>query len=146
MIKKILATAFVFCLCIPAMSQSPSDEQLVKDAITQLFKGMEAGDSAVMRRLFTKEVTMATVMRDKSNNPVLRRESDITGWLNAVGSPHDKVLYEEIWNVKVQLDGDFAQAWCDYAFYLGNTFSHCGIDAFQLHKGKDGWKIFHIAD
>jgi hypothetical protein len=46
----------------------------------------------------------------------------------------------------VQIDGDFAQVWCDYAFYTDNTFSHCGIDAFQLHKGKDGWKIFHLAD
>jgi hypothetical protein len=39
-----------------------------------------------------------------------------------------------------------AQAWCDYAFYVDKSYSHCGVDAFQLFKGKDGWKIFHLAD
>ena len=146
MLKNITTLALILSLCIPALAQQSSDEQQVKDVITKLFKGMETGDSAVMRKLFKKEVTMATVMRDKTNNPVLRRETDITGWLNAVGTPHDKVWYEEIWDVKVQVDGDFAAAWCNFAFYIGNTFSHCGIDAFQLHKEKDGWKIFHIAD
>jgi hypothetical protein len=66
--------------------------------------------------------------------------------LDAVGKPHTEVWYEEIWNVKVQVDGEMAQAWCDYAFYIDKTFSHCGVDAFHLFKGKDGWKIFHLAD
>jgi hypothetical protein len=48
--------------------------------------------------------------------------------------------------VDIKIDGDFAQAWCDYAFYVGKNFSHCGVDAFQLHKTKEGWKIFHLAD
>jgi hypothetical protein len=34
----------------------------------------------------------------------------------------------------------------NYAFFAGDTFSHCGVNAFQLFKGADGWKIFHIAD
>jgi hypothetical protein len=48
--------------------------------------------------------------------------------------------------MKIQIDGDFAQAWCDYAFYVGHRFNHCGIDAFHLIREKDGWKIFHLAD
>jgi hypothetical protein len=70
----------------------------------------------------------------------------LDGFLKAVGTPHPEVWYEEIWNLKIQIDGDFAQAWCDYGFYIGKTFSHCGVDAFHMHKGKDGWKIFHLAD
>ncbi|HEX8060298.1 MAG TPA: hypothetical protein VF473_05145, partial [Cyclobacteriaceae bacterium] len=51
------------------------------------------------------------------------------------------------WDVKIQMDGNFAQAWMKYGFYIGKTFHHCGVDAFQLFKVTDGkWKIFHLAD
>ncbi len=52
-----------------------------------------------------------------------------------------------IWDPKIEIDGNLAQAWTQYAFYVGKKFSHCGVDAFQLFKGTDGtWKIFQLAD
>lgn len=123
-----------------------SEEDAVREVITRLFIGMEKGDSAMVHSAFAKNVTSATAFRDKNKNPVLHRDSSIEEFLKAVGTPRQETWFEEIWNVKVQLDGDFAQAWCDYAFYIDKTFSHCGVDAFHLHKGNDGWKIFHLAD
>jgi hypothetical protein len=123
-----------------------TDEAAVRQVITDLFKGMEKGDSALVHSTFGREITMATIARDKAGNPVIHHESSLDGFLKAVGTPHPEVWYEEIWNLKIQIDGDFAQAWCDYGFYIGKTFSHCGVDAFHMHKGKDGWKIFHLAD
>src|SRR5689334_6973109 len=146
MTSRILVILTLLIISIQAYSQQTSDEQSVRDAISDLFKGMETGDSAKMHKLFASDVTMATILRDKANNQVLHRETGIAEWLKAVATPHKDIWYEETWNVKVQIDGDFAQVWCDYAFYITNTFSHCGIDAFHLHKEKDGWKIFHIAD
>ena len=77
---------------------------------------------------------------------LIRDPSSVEKWLKGIGTPHPQVYYEEIWNLKIQVDGDLAQAWCDYALYADRTFSHCGVDAFHLFKGKDGWKIFHVAD
>jgi hypothetical protein len=145
--KKNISLAIAFlCLSFCVNGQSSNEEASVNAVIKQLFTGMEKGDSAMVHGAFTKEVTMATVFRDKDNSPMIHRESTLDGFLNAVGTPHKEVWYEEIWNVKIQLDGDFAQAWCDYAFYIDHTFSHCGVDAFHLIKEKDGWKIFHLAD
>jgi len=138
----ILFTACSFFVA----AQSPSPDPAITAAVQQLFKGMETGDSALVHAAFARDITMATVRRDKAGNPVLQREASALGFLKAVGTPHPQTWYEEIWDVKVQQDGDFAQVWCDYAFYVGNTFSHCGVDAFQLHKQQDGWKIFHLAD
>ena len=135
---------------VSGAAQTPTaantDDAQVREVIGRLFLGMQKGDSALVHSTFARQVTMATVLRDKSDTPVLQRESSIDGFLKAVGTPHTEVWNEEIWDLKVQLDGDFAQAWCDYAFYITNTFSHCGVDAFQLHKAKNGWKIFHLAD
>lgn len=127
-------------------AQKSTEEAAVKEVVHRLFLGMEKGDSAMVRSAFNTDVTMATVFRDKTNHPMLEHENSIEGFLKAVGTPHAEVWYEEIWNLSVKIDGDFAQGWCEYAFYVGNKFSHCGVDAFELHKGADGWKIFHLAD
>lgn len=129
----------------PSQAQDPESEA-IRDVILQLFKGMEKGDSAMVRNVFTREVTLATIYRDKQNVPQLHRETSLDGFLKAVGTPHKETWYEEFWNLEIEIDGDLAQAWCDYAFYVDNTFSHCGVDAFHLHKEKEGWKIFHLAD
>jgi hypothetical protein len=39
-----------------------------------------------------------------------------------------------------------ASVWAPYKFYLGDKFSHCGVDVFQLMKTGDGWKIIYIVD
>jgi hypothetical protein len=44
------------------------------------------------------------------------------------------------------MDGSLAAVWVDYAFYLNNTFSHCGVDSFHLVKTEEGWKIFNLVD
>ncbi|MBA4057220.1 MAG: hypothetical protein C0490_21080 [Marivirga sp.] len=142
----VLTLAFMVFWGVELHAQQTFDEKAVIGVISQLFKGMEKGDSAMVSASFVKEVTMATARKDKENNPLLTREYSVGGFLKAVGTPHPEIWYEEIWNIKVQIDGDFAQVWCDYAFYRGKEFSHCGVDAFHLHRGKQGWKIFHLAD
>jgi hypothetical protein len=142
----IVALGFFVLFAGDGFGQAANDENAIKEVIRGLFKGMELGDSAMVHAAFSRSPTMATVFRDQQQNPALRQESSLKGFLTAVGTPHKEVWYEEIWNINVQQDGDFAQVWCDYAFYAGKNFSHCGVDAFHLHKGKDGWKIFHLAD
>lgn len=144
--KKLYILLTLLCVQSAGWAQSTDDREAVKAVIQTLFDGMLQADSSKVHRVFTKSVTMATVVRDKTGNPVLRQESELDGFLKAVGGSQPNKLAEEIWNVVVQVDGDFAQAWCDYAFYADHTFSHCGVDAFHLHKTKEGWKIFHLAD
>jgi hypothetical protein len=44
------------------------------------------------------------------------------------------------------VDGPLATAWMDYTFHVGERFSHCGVNAFQLFRSDDGWQIIQIAD
>jgi hypothetical protein len=141
-----IAVCLLTVLGQSVFAQSPNEDAAVKDVVAKLFKAMELGDSAMLTSTFHKPVTLGTIVRDKSGNTILRPELSIDEFAKAVGTPHKEVWHEEIWDVKVQRDGDFAQVWCDYAFYIDKTFSHCGVDAFHLIKSKDGWKIFHLAD
>jgi hypothetical protein len=142
--KLTLYLSITFCLT--SFSSALAQEAEVQKMVETLFVAMEKGDSALARTTFDSEVTTASIFKDKNGKAVVRREEGVSEFLKAIGTPHAEVWYEEIWNVKVQVDGDFAQLWCDYAFYVGKNFSHCGVDAIQLYKTADGWKIFHLAD
>ena len=126
--------------------QAQKSDEEVRTSIEQLFLAMQTGDSTLARSVFTENVTAATVSRDKTAKLKFEQEKGIDDFIKAIGSPHPKAWYEEIWGLKIEIDGDFAQAWCDYAFYLDSTFSHCGVDAFHLVKTDTGWKIFHLSD
>jgi len=39
-----------------------------------------------------------------------------------------------------------ATVWAPYKFYYKGTFSHCGVDMFQLVRMKGGWKIVYLID
>ncbi|MEO8473705.1 MAG: nuclear transport factor 2 family protein [Chryseolinea sp.] len=127
------------------IAQSP-DHAAIEANIRQVFAGMEKGDSVMVHQSFSKQVTMATVKTNKEGKLELAMESSIGPWLASIGTPHADKYYEEIWGIKTSIDGAFAQVWCDYAFYIGNKFHHCGVDAFQLSKDSGSWKIFHVAD
>ena len=55
-------------------------------------------------------------------------------------------LNERIWDSEVRVDGDLATVWTKYDFLRAGAFSHCGVDAFQLARTPEGWKIIQIAD
>lgn len=130
-----------------SFSQSASEKEAVMKPVKLLFEAMQKGDSAMLRKAFTKEITMVTVATNKAGKPLLKREASLDGFAKAIGTPHTEVYNEMIWGEKIEIDGNFAQAWMSYAFYVGKNFSHCGVDAFHLAKGEDGsWKIFHLAD
>jgi hypothetical protein len=123
-----------------------NDKMAVEQVVVKLFEGMYAGDSAQVRSLFMPQVKMATIASDAQANTMLKDGGSLQDFLNAIGTKRTEKLSEEIWNMKVNVDGGLAQAWCDYAFYVGKKFSHCGADAFHLVKESGQWKIFQLAD
>ncbi|MEL6865401.1 MAG: nuclear transport factor 2 family protein [Bacteroidota bacterium] len=121
------------------------DYTAVIQVVQQLFDGMRAGDSAVVRSVFSPEARLNTTFTDRSGKPRMVVDP-IDGFVTSVGTPHEQVYDEKIWSYEVQLEDRLATVWTDYTFYLGDKMSHCGVNAFQLFKGESGWKIFQISD
>ena len=147
MIRVTMAFALIAAMAAapgPADAQE-SEEAAVMAVIEEMFDAMRAGDSAAMRALLHPTATGASVSL-REGVPTLTREESLDDFVQAVGTPHEEVWDERIWDAEVRVDGNLATAWMKYAFYAGDEFSHCGVDAFQLFKGEDGWKVFHIAD
>jgi len=98
----------------------------------------------MVRSVFDPEARL--VSTDQRDGQPVVRVTPADGFVAAVGRPHDAVWDERIWDTEVKIDGNLASVWTRYAFYLGDRFSHCGVDAFHLVKRADGWKIVDLAD
>ena len=70
----------------------------------------------------------------------------VDAFVRAVGTPHSVVWDERIRKTRVELDGPLASVWAEYSFYAGDKFSHCGIDAFQLARDGEAWRIVALTD
>lgn len=146
MTRVTMAFVLLAAMAMPAPAAAQdSEEAAVMAAVEAMFDAMRTGDSAAMRAVLHPTATGVSVSV-REGVPTLTREESLDGFVQAVGTPHEEVWDERIWDAEVRIDGNLATAWMKYAFYLGAEFSHCGVDAFQLFKDEDGWKVFHIAD
>jgi hypothetical protein len=48
---------------------------------------------------------------------------------------------ERMWNPEVRIRGSIASVWTPYDFWRDGKLSHCGVDAFDLIKTPEGWRI-----
>ncbi len=140
----VVIASVVLC-SIPAASQKPAgDRDTVLAVVKQLFDGMRARDADAVRALFhpSAQLFSSTIRDGEPSVSVV----PIERFISSIGRPGPEVNDERTRNEIVHVDGTLASVWAEYGFYRGTTFSHCGIDAFQLAKDADGWKIISIAD
>lgn len=126
-------------------AQTNTEEAAVKATINQLFDGMRNSDTTMIRNAFAVKNTMETIAKNKEGKFVVRTES-VNNFIKSIGTPHPEKYDERIVFTKVLIDANLASVWTDYKFYVGDKFSHCGVNSFQLFKGEDGWKIIYIID
>lgn len=127
----------------PAVAQK--DASQVQSTIDQLFTGMRSGDSSLVRNSFVANATLQTVAISADGSVKIQRSS-VDGFAKAVGTPHTDVWDEQVYDLVIKVDGPMATVWAPYKFYRGDTFSHCGVNAFILIKDQNQWKIESITD
>jgi hypothetical protein len=142
---KFLLLLLLFCGAYSAL-QAQSDEHLaVVNTIKQMFDGMRANDSVRIKPLMHPDALLRTTLIDREGKSRLNSEP-ISRFISAVGRPSPKMLDERIWSYDVRIDQNLATVWTEYTFYLGDQMSHCGVNAFELMKTAEGWKIISITD
>lgn len=57
-----------------------------------------------------------------------------------------QLLDERLETPVIELEDNLALVWVTYRFYIGERFSHCGVDAMQLGRTLNGWQIIALAD
>jgi len=143
----LAALLLALAVAVPARAQAPANEEAaVRAVIDKMFDAMRRGDAATMGTTFHPTARLQSVgVSRQTGEPAISTDS-IAAFLRIVGAPHNEVYDERVSDVQIRIDGNFATAWMNYTFYAGDQLSHCGVDAFQLFKGTDGWKVIQITD
>lgn len=121
-------------------AQPDPEEEAVVAAVLQLFEAMRTADGEMARAVFHPDARLGRA----GDDGISFRPAD--GFIEMIGRPRDVVYDEPIWDWEVQIDGRLAHMWTKYAFYLGDEFSHCGEESFQLYKADTGWQITQLID
>lgn len=124
----------------PAMPPGHAALEAEATAVARsLFAAMERRDTAAIHALFLPGATVTSVVVGEGGATTARARS-ATDFAASVGRSAE-VLRERIARPLVQVDGPLATLWARYDFHLGDRFSHCGTDAFQLARVDGAWRI-----
>ncbi len=121
----------------PAEPPQPERDAVLK-TVQAFFDAMSAKDVAGARRILMLEGRFHAV-RDDNGKPAMRTFTN-QEFLNDLPGTKQS-LRERMWNPEVRIRGFIASVWTPYDFWTDGKFSHCGIDAFDLVKTEEGWKI-----
>jgi hypothetical protein len=143
--KKLKSVLFVFSCFFVVGAHAQTTEQVIIKQIEQLFDGMRESDSAKVSAVFHPDAVMLTSYQEAGGVPKMHR-GDLQTFLTSIGTEHPYVWDEKIYSYDIRISDNLAQVWTEYAFWRGDKRSHCGINAFQLVRLGDGWKIVQITD
>jgi hypothetical protein len=139
-----LLVGIFFSLILSA--QKPSEEHQIKNVIETFFKGLHAGDSAIVKSTLHESIKIQTTYSNKEGINILKDQTKtelLTGIANKKKS--DK-YFEKLLSYDIKIDGNLASVWTPYEFYFNDQFSHCGANSFQLFHNNGKWEIIFIVD
>ena len=140
----LIRPAIIVLALLPTLGAAQStDEKAALATVQRIFDGMRTADSAMARSGFAAGARFAEV--DMRATPPAIKYDSVGGWIRAIASSNRR-WDEQIYDVQVRVDGNIAQIWALYTFYLDKKLSHCGVDSFALLKDLSGWKITELSD
>ncbi|WP_293300944.1 nuclear transport factor 2 family protein [Allomuricauda sp.] len=149
--RTVLSFAFLCMMCLTVTAQGPNppkvdSEQQIKQVIETFFDGFHKQDSTIIKSVSADHVVLQTTGRDQEGKTRFRNE-EFSKFLTSICSIPDSIKFEEkLTSFSIQVDRTMANAWVGYEFWLNDTFSHCGINSFQLVDFDGDWKIIYLID
>jgi hypothetical protein len=132
----------VMAISAPAAAQPvparEDDKAAVIAAVQKFFDTMASRDVEGARSVLMTDGKLFAV-RDQNGQPTARASS-LQEYLDGLGK-RTQDYRERMWSPEVRIHGPLATLWTAYDFWVDGKFSHCGVDAFELIKTADGWKI-----
>jgi hypothetical protein len=140
--KKLFILSFILLLTSKLFAQQTSADA-IKQTINTMLDAMRKGDSTLLRSVLVKDMELQSIAADKIGKVSLSTKG-ADGLVTQIGTKHAAVYDERVVFGSIKIDGPLASVWTSYKFYLGDTFSHCGVNFFQLARTEGRWKIIHI--
>jgi hypothetical protein len=138
--KNLLFT-LLFFIYLPLNAQDLYPKKVVED----FFVAFHAKDTITLKELCHPDITLQTIANTKEGNKL---ETNLfSDFLKSIASiPVNMKFEERILNYNTQIDGNLANVWTPYEFYINDQLSHIGANSFTLYNDNGKWQIIHIID
>lgn len=137
--KRLLFVVLLSISVTANLFAQTDDKQNAWAVVEKMFAEMANHNPPAIAELFTKEASLAAIIKTKDGKSVVRYFTGEAFSKNFAEKKNE--IKEDMYERKVEVDGDFAQVWGRYVFFVDNKVSHCGVNAFHLVKTDSGWKI-----
>lgn len=144
--RNLVLWVVALALSVGLRAQSASPEAEVKACLQAMFDGMRAADSAAVRQVFLPEARLQTAAIDAATGQTKVQSADIGQFCSRLSRTPAGALDERLGHTVILVDGPLATAWTNYYFFLNGALSHCGVNAFQLVRMPEGWRILQVTD
>jgi hypothetical protein len=128
-----------------ALAQTEEELQ-VKKSIIEFFDAFHAKDSIAMKKMVYSSILLQTIGVNNEGKSVLKTENFDDLVKSIISIPDSTNFQERIKSYSIQTDGNMANAWTPYEFWINNEFHHCGVNSFQLFREENKWKIIYLID
>jgi hypothetical protein len=138
---------WIFCLVVSFSFAQNAAEKDAKKVIETFFEAFHKGDTVLLKSTLYDKVTLQTVYKNKEGKDIFVDEGGPEKLIKAIGTRADDQKWEErLLDYVVKVDGNMANVWTPYEFWFNGSFSHCGVNSFQLFHDNGTWKIIYLID
>lgn len=143
--KILIIGLIVFSFTGNIFAQNENEED-IKKVIKLFFKGLQNGDTITIKKTIASGAILQSTFTNKEGESILRTD-DFDKFLKSIASKKSEDVWEEkLLSYSIQIDGNMANVWTPYEFYLNYKFSHCGVNSFQLFHDGEKWNIIYLID
>jgi hypothetical protein len=135
-----------FLMAVGSVIAQESEEQMVKNTIDSFFEAFHQQDSSALKKIVANDMVLQTIGKNEAGREVVKTENFSHFLKSIVSIPTSTKFEEKLLMYNIQIDGAMANAWTSYEFWVNGSFSHCGVNSFQLFKDEGAWKIIYLID
>jgi hypothetical protein len=138
--QTIIAVLILLIATCTAFGQD--DKQAAIAVVNQLFDGMKAKSAEQIKAVFSADVHFLAIDKPRDGKG-LSKTRVMTGeaFAKMISEAKGPDYIEKMISPEARVSGDMAVVSGRYTFYVGDKFSHCGTDTFNLVRTEAGWKI-----
>ena len=136
--RLLSTTAFVLAFLARSLhaQSSDADSKAVIAVADSVLAALSTGDHAALSRLTIDSAVVGGVgLRDGVERLTLRT------WGLYISRTGASTFTERGFGATARVQDRVAQVWMPYDLYIGDKWSHCGVDTFTLMKNEGRWRV-----
>lgn len=129
-----------------AQTSKSEDAKAAAEVPDRLFAAMKAKNFEDIRAAFAPEGQLVAIDQPRDGKGVSKtRVFTAESFAKNISEAKGANFIEKMPNKDVRIAGDLAVVSGRYTFYVGERFSHCGTNTFNLVRTEAGWRIANAA-